>query len=413
MARRGGWLPLLVLVLPLVVLVLPLPVGAGDWPHWLGADRDGSSDETGLLAPWPEAGPPVRWRRPSGGGFSGVAVDGERLYTMWSTGGEEHLVCLDANSGDELWQASLGPTFRNERGGGPRSFPTLDGDLVYALSGLGRLQAHSADKGELRWAKDLVAEFGARVPIWGVSTSPLVAGRLLVVAAGGDGGKAVIAFDKRTGEVVWSALSDPPSYSSPIALGAAGAQQLVFVLGQRVVSLSPAGDLLWSHPWPVVNNINVATPVAVGDDRVFVSTSYDVGGVLLRIEKRGDELGVSEVWKSRVLKNHFHTSVLHGGHLYGFDNATLKCVEAATGEERWRRRGLGKGSLILADGRLVVLGERGRLVLVDASAEAYAEAGATQALQGRCWTAPTLAGGRLYLRNEEELVSLALKPEGR
>jgi outer membrane protein assembly factor BamB len=176
-----------------------------------------------------------------------------------------------------------------------------------------------------------------------------------------------------------------------------------------LLSVSPAdGKLLWKYPWKTSWFVNAAMPIFIPNDKIFISTSYDVGAALLRVKGAAGKLSVEEIWLSKDMKNHFNSSVLHQGYIYGFDNAVLKCVKADTGEETWRKSGFGKGSLILADGHLIVLSERGQLAIVEAIPGEYKEKATAQVLQGKCWTQPTLAGGKLYLRNQKEMICIDL-----
>ena len=380
---------------------------AADWPQFRGPNRDGISRETGLLRSWPAGGPEVLWKIPLGEGYSHLAVSKGRLFTLYGEGANDYAAAWDAATGKQLWKVPLGRKFVNDQGNGPRSTPTVDGDMVYALTATGRLAALSSADGKRVWEHDLGAEFDAEAPQWGVSTSPLVEGNLLLVDAGGSGGKSLIAFDKKTGRVVWASQREVAGYSAPIAITVGGVRQVIFFTGRAVLSVSPRdGRLFWRVPWKTNWDVNAAAPVFVPPDRLYVSSGYGTGGALFKIEVKGGRVGAEEVWRSRKMKNQFSSSVFHGGHIYGFDNSVLKCIDAATGEEKWKESGFGHGSLILADGHLVVLSERGKLSLVEATPAGYREKGSSQVLSGKCWTAPTLADGRLYLRNEEEMLAL-------
>jgi outer membrane protein assembly factor BamB len=381
-----------------------------EWPQWRGPNRDGVSQETGLLNSWQQDGPKVLWRIPFGHGYSGISILRGRLYTMFAPEEDEFVVCLNASNGEELWRFRTDSKFTNEHGDGPRSTPTVNEDAVFALGSKGKLHALDARNGERLWEHDLVDEFGSKIPGWGFATSPLVEANLLVVEVGGKDGKSVVAFDKKSGDLVWTSPTDEPGYSSPIAITFNGIRQIIIFTSQGPVSVSPTdGKIYWKYLWP--EGINIATPLFIPEGQVFVSASYDKGAVLVKMTSDGGAVTVDEVWKSRVMKNHFNASVLHGNYLYGFDNAILKCIEANTGAEQWVARGFGKGSLIFADGNLIVLGDEGRLALVEATPLEYREKGDVQLLQGKCWTAPTLAGGRLYVRNHEELVCLDVTGE--
>jgi outer membrane protein assembly factor BamB len=392
------------------ILALSLAGGAvlaADWPQFRGPNRDGISKETGLLKAWPAGGPKVLWKTPVGEGFSHVVVAGGRLYTMAGDGGDEVAVAHDAATGKRLWRTVIDRKFMSDMGNGSRSTPTVDGGLVYVLSASGKLAALDAKSGKKVWGHDLDEEFSARPPQWGVSTSPLVEGNLLLVAAGGHGGKLAVAFDKKTGKVVWTSESDKPGYAAPIAITVGGVRQVIFFTGSSLSALSPAnGKLLWRQPWRTDWDVNAATPIFLPPDKLFVSSGYGVGAALFQIKAANGKATAGEVWRSRGMKNQFSSSVLHNGVIYGFDDSTLKAMDALTGKERWKQRGLGHGSLILADGHLVVLSERGKLVMIEATPGEYKEKGSAQVLEGKCWTAPTVANGKLYVRNEEQMLAL-------
>jgi outer membrane protein assembly factor BamB len=338
--------------------------------------------------------------------YSAVSVVGTRLYTMLATDADEFTVCLDVADGSEIWREKTGPRFDNDRGSGPRSTPTVHEGKVYVLSGVGVLHALDAETGDILWSRDFVEEFDSNTPGWGFSGSPLVEGDLVMVEAGGKESGALAAFNKDTGDIAWTAGAGDAAYSSPVAITYNGTRQVLFLTPSALTSVAPAdGTELWSYAWG--DGINIATPLFVPDDLIFVSASYDKGSAVVRMSGQGDALAVEEVWASRVMRNHFNSSVLLDGYLYGFDNANLKCIEAATGHEEWSKaRTYGKGSLVRVGDRLIVLGEEGLLALIDATPDKYRRLARVQMLDGRCWTPPTVAHGKLYLRNQEELVCL-------
>lgn len=392
---------------------LPLTLGlclvagaalAADWPQFRGPNRDGVSRETGLLKSWPAGGPKVLWKTPVGEGFSHVVVAGNRLITLYGQGGSEHAVALDAATGKQLWKVAIDRKYTSDMGNGPRSTPTVDGNMVYVLSANAKLAALNVANGKTVWEHDLQDGFDAKIPGWGASTSPLVEGNLLLVDVGGSGGKSLVAFDKKTGKTVWASQSDKAGYSAPIAVTVGNVRQVIFFTGTSVVAVAPAnGKVFWRVPWRTDWDVNAAAPIFVAPDKLFISSGYGVGATLFRLKAGGPP---EEIWKSRGMKNQFSSSVLHKGVIYGFDDTTFKAIDAATGKDRWRQRGFGHGSLILADGHLAVLSDRGKLALVEATPDAYKEKGSVDILSGKCWTAPTLANGKLYVRNEEQLVAL-------
>ncbi|MEZ4265697.1 MAG: PQQ-binding-like beta-propeller repeat protein [Myxococcota bacterium] len=385
---------------------------AADWPQWLGPSRDGRSAETGLRQSFPASGPPIVWKRPLGAGFSGISVVGTRLTTMTADADHEFVVALDTASGRELWRAKVGDRFGDRMGGdGPRSTPTVDGDRVIALGAKGRLVALDAASGRPLWSVDLTADLDGSAPKWGYSASPLVHRGRVFVDVGGSQGRGLAAFDRRDGRVLWSAEDDRAGYSSPILIQPMGIEQIVFFTGRRIVSVSPdAGVAFWSMPWKTSHDVNAATPLLLGSDRLFISSAYGTGAAMLKVARAGDRLVAQELWKSTAMRNKMTTSVVHGGHIYGFSESTLTCVDAKNGEVAWEKDGYGRGTLLLADGRLWALSEECELVVVSASPARYSELGRWPLLGERCWTVPSMAGGRLYVRDEVTIASFDLRP---
>ena len=387
------------------------PAAALDWPQFRGVNRDGVSAETNLPRSWPAEGPPVVWKRAIGEGYSGISVAGDRLYTMDSDGTTEYVLALQAGSGKEVWRVAAGPKLVDGMGNGPRTTPTLDGGTVYAMGSHGRLLALKAADGATIWEVDLPQTFGAKRPNWGYSGSPLIDGDLLILEVGGKDNRGVVAFEKATGKVRWGALDGDAAYASPVVMTIGGIRQYVVTrrAGSQTVALRTDGSVLWTHPGPFTV---IASALFVPPDKVYVSGGDDAGAVLMRIHTEGDKATVEELWKTRAMKNHFNNAVLVGDHIYGFDNATFKCFSVARGEQTWASRGLGKGSLVAADGDLlIVLSDQGTLLLVEATPNSYTELARFQAMEGKAWTAPTLANGRLYLRDEDEIVALDMKTE--
>ena len=421
MKKITGFLIICVLLYGVVSIV-----GAADWPQWRGPNRNGISEETGLLKEWADSGPQVLWKVPLGEGFSGISVVGGRIYTMFSEADDEFVVCLNASNGEEVWRFRSDSNYHESQGGnGPRATPTIDGELLFTVTAQGKLYALNTENGEKVWSHDLQEEFGSKIPRWGGCTSPLVEGDLLLVEVGGKDGESIVAFDKTNGDVVWSSHTDILGYSSPIAVTIGGIRQLIVFTGTQLVSVSPEiGNLYWTYPWQTEYDVNAATPVFIAPDKIFISSGYGKGAAVVRVrvmmsaesttgEGEGGmshrdrvEMTVEEIWKNQDMKNHFATSVLHDDYLYGFDNAILKCIDANTGMEKWKTRGFGKGTLMLADEHLIILSDSGKLGLAEATPSAYNEVSSAEVLSGLCWTVPTLANGRLYARNENEMVCL-------
>lgn len=399
--------------LALLAGITPTALGA-DWPQWRGIHRDGTSAEHGLVEHWPDAGPRIEWRTTVGAGYSGVAVSDGRLYTLGDLDGVQYLFCLDALTGKESWRHELGPPFRHPYGDGPRSTPLVDGDVVFAVGTQGTLLAANRATGETVWRHDLVRAFDARLPSYGFSSSPLVLDDKLFIEAGGANG-TFMAFRKAGGEVVWSSQHDLPAYSSPIVATIHGTRQIVFWSAGGLRALSPDdGALLWKYDSQTLcpatgAALNTGTPILTGPERIFMSSGS--GATLLHVVRTDSGFRAEPVWHSEQMRSDVNTPVLVGQYVYGFHRGVLQSLDVRTGDVRWRARGLARGSLVAADGKLIVLGEAGNLALVSATPDAYVPLATAQVLDGRNWTAPSLADGRLYLRNQDTLLRLNLKGE--
>jgi outer membrane protein assembly factor BamB len=409
----------------LALLLLAAPAAAADWPQWLGPHRDGSTPET--VAPW-QGKLPVVWRQPVGEGHSSPVVAGGRVYLHTRVAGkdEEVLTAYDARSGKQLWQSSYprGP-FKNKFGTGPRATPAVRGSQVYTLGVTGILTCFqdARDKAGVVWQVDTLKKFRAPNLFFGVSCSPLVEGGRVFVNVGGKGA-SVVAFDAEGGIVRWKALDDRASYSSPILLGKGPGRQLVFLTQQGLVSLNPAdGELYWRFPLRDLLLESSTTPARAGD--ALVASSITAGTVGLRLGTKGQKPAATQLWKKPALTCYFSTPIAAGEDLYmvtgvnplavnpfarGKGGATLRCVEAATGKERWKKEGVGTyhASLVrTGDGKLLLLEEKGDLVLLRPDPQGYRELCRARVC-GQTWAHPAVAGGRLYVRDGKELVCVRL-----
>jgi outer membrane protein assembly factor BamB len=396
---------------------------AHDWPQWRGPRRDGISLETGLHLDWEQGPPPLLWKKPIRGGYSSPAVARGRVYVTDRDGGQERVFCFDAESGEELWVYSYANDYGNlEFGAGPRATPTVHDGRVYTLGATGTLLCLEADPADRQprvlWRHDLMAEFATEAPRWGVASSPLIEDDLVIVQPGGETA-SVAAFHRLTGQLVWKALNDVGGYSSPVAVTAAGVRQIVCVTGEGIAGLHPRdGRTLWYYPWVTTFEGNIATPIVAGN-YVFVSSSYNKGCLLLEISGQGSALTAEPVYvkANKLMRNHHSTCVLHQGHLYGYDvntnnnTAALKCVDLRKAEEKWADRSLTKGTLLYADGCLIILTEDGRLAVVEATPERFRKRGEFQIFDStQTWALPALAHGRLYARDGRWLVCYDLRP---
>ncbi len=393
---------------PLLLLLAASPAFADDWPQWRGPQRNGISAETGWLEAWPEGGPPVAWRAEVGTGFSSFAVAGGRVLTLGNVDHVDTLFCLDAAKGTLLWKHSypsdLGDRFFE---GGPTSTPTVEGDRVYVLGRWGDAFCLEAATGKVRWSANVHKEAGVRTPGWGYAGSPLVHGDLVIFNVG----EAGLALEKATGKVRWKSADKDSGYSTPLPVKRGDAWIALLGSGASYLAVDLAtGREAWRVKWVTQYGCNAADPVVDGD-RAFISTGYGRGGALLKM-KDGDP---DVAWQNKALGTQMNSAVLVGGHLYGLDGDTgrgadLKCVEFATGGEKWSVAGLGAGSLMAADGKLIVLSEKGELLLGPASPERFRPSARAQVIQGKCWTVPVLANGRILVRSAEgEVVCLDVR----
>jgi outer membrane protein assembly factor BamB len=409
-----------ILLLALIAFgVLHGSVGtASDWPQFLGPTRNGISVETGLLDTWPTDGPKETWRVRGGVGMSGLVICGGMLTTLIQENGEQFVTALNPETGEPMWKTAVAPDYRNNMGHGPRATPTIAGESVYAFTGQGILVALNLKSGKIRWTRNLVRELNARPAEYGMACSPLVVGNQVIVTIGAPRA-AVVACDSKTGRQLWTAGRDATGYSSPALLKVDGTSQIVVCTGSSVVGLkSGTGAALWRYPYETDYDCNIATPISINGE-VFVSSGENHGSVLLNLAPSGKSFEVSEVWSSNgassVMRNEWQTSIHLGDHLYGMDNVGgagpithLSCLEAATGKRVWQAARFGKGNLIAADGKLIIATVRGELVLVEASPNGFNELARAKVFSGSR-TGPALANGRLYLRDNKEIVCLDLR----
>jgi outer membrane protein assembly factor BamB len=384
-----------------------------EWPQWRGPLRNGLSSETGLLKQWPANGPAVAWSITNlGEGYGSLAIKADRLYVQGTKGSESAVFCLNRADGKTIWSVSLGPKVDESRGNGPRGTPTLDGDRLYILTENGDLACLRERDGSRVWGKNILKDYGGSNPKWLISESPLVDDNRLIVSPGG-GGAGIVALDKMTGAEIWRAkeLSDPPGYSSCIVADVGGVRSYInFTAGAAVGVRASDGKLMWRYT-NVANRVaNCTTPI-FADNKVFFSSAYDTGGALLNLTAQNGEVKAQEAYFTRDMMNHHGGMVLVDGYLYGFSNSVLTCIEFNTGKMMWRERSVGKGSITYADGMLYLLGEKQLVGLAEANPKAYVEKGRFPITDhGRdSWAHPVVLGGKLYIRNQNELTCYDVK----
>ena len=392
------------------VAALPL----SDTPYWTdfrGPRRDGHYRERPILTDWPSGGLTPMWKQPIGGGYASFVIAAGRAFTIEQRAQREVVAAYDVATGRELWTSSWQALFRESLGGdGPRATPTWAEGIVYALGGTGELRALDDTEGRVIWQTNILDDSGARNLDWGMAASPLVVDDTLVVLPGGSNGQSVVAYDRRTGARVWSALDDQQAYSSPMLVTLAGVRQILVFSAARLMGLSPdRGDVLWEFPWRTDFGINAGQPIVLGEDRLFLSSDYGTGAAVIEVSATGSRFSVREVWRNNRMKNSFTSSVVHEGFVYGLDKSILACMDAATGELQWKGGRYGYGHVLLASGHLIVLAENGDLALVRATPEQHEEIVRFPALSGKTWNHPAIAGGYLLIRNLAEMAAYDLR----
>jgi outer membrane protein assembly factor BamB len=401
--------PLVAAAFIVSVITLNAQSSSVDWPQWRGPDRNGISKETGLLSQWPRSGPPVAWSAAMlGAGYGSISVQGDRVYVQGMRNRQSVVSTLNRADGKLVWVRILGPAGDNDRGPGPRSTPTIDGDRVYALSETGDLVCLRVADGSVIWQRNILKEFRGDNPYWLLSESPLIDGNNVIVTPGGRGA-GVVALDKMSGKTVWVSkeLSDGAGYSSPIVADVGGVRTIMTFTADAGVGVRASdGKLMWRNTTAANGTANIATPV-YSDGKVFFTSSYGAGAALLGLRAAGNEVRAQEIYSTRDMKNHHGGVVLVNGYIYGYNDSILTCLEFASGKMVWRDRSVGKGAVTYADGHLYILGEDNIVGLVEATPAGYREKGRfTIADQGLpSWAHPVVSGGRLYIRNQGTLTS--------
>jgi outer membrane protein assembly factor BamB len=376
------------------------------WTNFRGARRDGKYDEGSIATSWPANGLPVLWKQPVGVGHASFVVADGKAYTIEQRRSQEVVAAYDINNGRELWTQKWNASFADSTGDGPRATPTWDQGRIYALGATGELRCLDANSGAVVWGKNILKDNAAQNLQWAQAASPLIVDDKVIVLPGGANGKSVVAYNKNTGAPVWKVLDDQQAYVSPMLVDLAGRRQIVVVSSFRVVGLAPEnGALLWSYPWDTDMGINVSQPIVVDRNRFFISSGYGKGAALVEVKGSGNSFTASTVWENKNMKNKFNSSVLHNGYIYGLDEQILVCLDVNTGERKWKDGRYGFGQVILAGNHLIVTSEQGDVALVNASPDKYTEVARFKGLEGQTWNYPAIAGGKLLVRNSNEMAA--------
>lgn len=374
-----------------------------DYPQFAGPNRNGVVEQR-LARDW-KAQPPQRlWMQPVGPGWSGFAVAGRRAITLEQRGEDETVVCYDLVSGAPIWSYACPAHFQSTLAGeGPRATPTVSGKRVYSLGSTGLLNCLDLETGKPLWSKDIVRDNGAEMEGWGMSSSPLLVDGLVVVSAGGRNNRSLVAYRAASGEFAWGGGTDGAGYSSPLFANLAGVRRILIFNSFGVCSHDPlTGTNLWKYHWPG-GHPHVSMPVVLPDDRLLVSSGYGTGSEVLKIQRGPDgALSASRLWKSNRLKAKFTNLVWRDGFIYGLDDGIMVCLDAATGEQKWKEGRYGHGQEILVGDLLLVGAESGEIILLDPNPRESRDLARFTALSGKTWNPPALAGEYLVVRNDKE-----------
>jgi outer membrane protein assembly factor BamB len=400
------------------VVVTLTRASASDWPQFLGPTRNGVYAGPALAASWPKDGPRVVWQRKVGWGFSGPAIASGKLILFHRIDEKETVECLDAKTGQALWSFDYPTAYRDDFGfdEGPRATPAIADDHVYTYGAEGVLTCLDLASGKKVWGLDAKKELHAPKGFFGIACSPLVEANAVILNIGGDGG-GIVAFDKGAGKILWKATNDQPSYSSPVAATINNRRYLFVLTLANFVALDPSnGKVLFQYPFrpPIRSSVTAAAPVVV-DDQVFLSASYGLGAVLLKITSEGPK----KIWSGDdILSNHYATSICLNGFLYGIHGrtdpgfepaASLRCVELKTGKVRWQQNDFGAATLTLAGDQLLILSERGELFRAAATPSSFRLSDRVQVLPTQVRAYPALANGLFYARSKDKLVCVDLQ----
>ena len=391
--------------------------GSLEWPQFAGPHRDFTSDTKGLANTWPSSGPRRLWSRDLGEGYSGIAVDGAVLYTMYRRGSQEITLAADTATGKPIWEHTENAPFRDgmamENGPGPHATPLVTADAVYVVGILANLLCLDKKAGKVLWSHDLYREFNGTRMDRGYSGSPLAWKDTVIMKVGG-AGHAVMAFNQKDGKVVWQKQDFQNSPSSPLLIRVDGQDQLVAVMSDEAIGLNPdSGDLLWTHPHSTSWGLNISLPLWASDNTLFVSSAYNGGCVALQLHVVNGKTVLKELWTTNRMRVHIGNLLRIGDTLYGssgdFGPAPLTALDAKTGKVLWQDRTFPKATFLYADGKLIVVDEDGNLSLATVSPAGLKVLAKAELLHSNAWTAPSLAGATLYVRDRRSLMALDLR----
>lgn len=390
----------------------PIEVSPGDCPGFRGPNRDSRVTGATISADWAAAPPRLIWRIPIGPGWSSFAVAGNRLFTQEQRCDQEAVVCYNADTGREIWRHDDATRFNEVVAGpGPRATPTVAEGRVYTFGAKATLNCLNAVDGQCLWHRDLMAEIGAALPIWGFSSSPLVVDGQVIVYADGTEGRGLVTYDAATGEPRWHVSGADMNFASASPATLHGQPCVLFANDKSLLALAPGtGTLLWSTTPTGWNGPSMVQPQVIDESSIIVPLGDGVGLARVDLSRSAERWSVAERWSTKQLKPSFNDFVYHDRHLFGFDQNIFACLDAATGKRAWKqgRYGFGQVLLFADQGLLVVITETGELVLLAADPARHRELGRIQAITGKTWNHPAFALGRLYVRNGAEAACFEL-----
>jgi outer membrane protein assembly factor BamB len=397
-----------------LILLLTTPLLAADWPQFLGPDRNGIYRGPELSEKWPVSGPRVLWRKPIGEGLAGPVVALNRLILFHRVDDSEVVESFDARTGTAQWRYAYPTTYKDDFGfdEGPRAVPVVADGVVFTFGAEGRLHAIDLATGKPNWNVDAMRQFGVAKGFFGAAGSPLIDGGRVIANVGGKNA-GIVAFDAKTGKVLWTATSHAASYSSGVAATILGKRYAVFLTREGLIGLDPAtGDVRFQRPWRArqAASVNAATPIVIGN-AIFVSAEYGPGAGVLQF----DGMKLLDVWLSNdVLSNHYATSVYHERRLFGFHGRqefgpVFRAVDMETGKVLWSTERFGAGTVTLTGNRLLIARETGELTLAATSQSAFQPIATARVLPPTVRAYPAIADGLVYLRNDDTLICLDLR----
>ena len=428
-----------------MIVIAPSALLAADWPQFGGPNRDFIVDCKGLADAWPAEGPKQLWKRELGDGYSTILADGDLLFTMYRTmgpdntpGEDEFTVALDKSTGKTVWEhknPSPYTKLMQQFGPGPHTTPLIVGDHLYAIGTNAVMHCYNKKTGEVIWKHDLPAEFGAPIPGRGYGNSPIAYKNMVIVGVDrdrgegdGEGGGAdeakkaeaaktpnpqsLVAFDQKSGSVIWKSQDYPIAYASPILITFEGQPQIVLLMERDIVGVNPDnGELVW-HSEVKPEGVNLATPVFDGKDTLFCSSAYDSGSRAIKLARKDGTIAAEQLWYGRKMRIHHGNAIRLGDYVYGSSGdsgpAFFMGVNLRTGEVAWRERGFKKANCVYADEKMIILDEEGELALATVSPGGMKVLSRTKIAEPYAWAAPTLVGTKLFVRDRKHIMAFDL-----